>query len=120
MLLRADRVRDHRRRADVQDLREREHDEPEIAGGAEARGHASLPSMETNFRSVKKYAICTTMPMNIWIDIDATCPGIEPMLRSFMGYQKGGGLNDRAATESSTAVDVRDKRKGRSRDRPFA
>ena len=22
--------------------------------------------------------------MNIWIDIDATCPGIEPTLRSFM------------------------------------
>ena len=39
MLLRADRVRHHRRRADVQDLREREHDEPEIARDAEARRH---------------------------------------------------------------------------------
>ena len=55
----------------------------------------SLPSIETNFMSVTKYATCTAMAMNIWIDIDATCPGIEPTLRFFMGAPNGGGLNDR-------------------------
>ena len=32
VLLRADRVRHQRHRTDVQDLREREHDEPDVAG----------------------------------------------------------------------------------------
>ena len=52
----------------------------------------SLPSMETNLRSVTKYATCTTMPTNIWSDIAATCPGIEPTLRFFMRAPKGGWL----------------------------
>src|SRR5215212_6160505 len=45
----------------------------------------SLPRMLTNLRSVTKYATCTIMPMNIWTDIDATWPGMEPSLRFFMG-----------------------------------
>ena len=52
---------------------------------------AALPSFETNYRSVKKYTVCTTMPMNIWIDMDAMCPGIEPLLRSFMALPEDGG-----------------------------
>ena len=75
--------------ADIQDLREREHEEPEIAGGAKPAA-TSLPSIETNFRSVKKYATCTAMAMNIWMDIEAMCPGIEPTLRFFMGAPSEG------------------------------
>jgi hypothetical protein len=33
---------------------------------------------------VKKYSVCTRMPMAIWMDIEAMCPGIEPVDRSFM------------------------------------
>jgi hypothetical protein len=30
------------------------------------------------------------MPMNIWMDIDATCPGIDPTLRFFIAAPNEG------------------------------
>ena len=65
---------------------------------------AASPSFDTKYRSVKKYSVCTRMPMAIWIDIEAMCPGIEPELRSFMWEldEPGGRLNDRLDAGSST------------------
>ena len=45
---------------------------------------AASPSFDTKNRSVKKYSVCTRMPMPIWMDIVVMWPGIEPVLRSFM------------------------------------
>ena len=45
---------------------------------------AVSPSFATKKRSVKKYSVWTRMPTPIWMDIVAMCPGMEPLLRSFM------------------------------------
>src|SRR6187551_1079354 len=79
----------------------------------------SLPSIDTNFMSVTKYATCTAMAMNIWIDIDATCPGIDPTLRFFMWSPNGGGLNDRPELNRQLPK-ANPKEKAGREDRPFA
>src|SRR6187455_3329701 len=80
----------------------------------------SLPSIDTNFMSVTKYATCTSMPINIWLDIAAICPGIGPTLRFFMEHQLRGGLNDRVDLNRQHLLQADEsKRKGRSRGPAF-
>jgi len=45
---------------------------------------AVSPSLDTKYRSVKKYSVWTRMPTAIWMDMVAMCPGMDPLLRSFM------------------------------------
>src|SRR4051812_49109410 len=53
---------------------------------------AASPHFDTKYRSVKKYKVCTRMPIAIWIDMVAMCPGMEPELRSFMVTRLGAGV----------------------------
>src|SRR5689334_1837789 len=59
------------------------------------------PSFDTKYRSVKKYRVCTRMPMAICMDIVAMCLGMDPALRSFIrsimrdAQNKKAGLVDR-------------------------